>query len=143
MEQKKSTKKPISPRMIGHLHGLYRSHGLDEETRRVMIRELTDGRTDSTRDLTYSEAQYLAGFINGAAKENRDLSIGERAIKRQRSGVLKRLQQLGIDTTCWENVNTYLCEPRIAGKPLYELSGDELLALIPKLEAILKKKNES
>lgn len=137
-----STKKPISPRMIGHLHGLYRSHGLNEETRRSMIRDLTDGRTDSTRDLTYSEAQYLAGYINGAAKKNRDLSIGERAIKHQRSGVLKRLQLLGIDTTCWDSVNAYLRHPRIAGKALYELDGDELLKLIPKLEAILKKKND-
>lgn len=137
-----STKKPISPRMIGHLHGLYHSHGLDEETRRSMIRDLTDGRTDSTRDLTYSEAQYLAGYINGATHENRDLSIGERAVKRQRSGVLKRLQLLGIDTTDWDSVNTFLCNPRIAGKPLYKLDGEELQALIPKLEAILKKKQD-
>lgn len=138
-----STKKPISPRMIGHLHGLYSTHGLDEETRRDMIRRLTDGRTDSTRDLTYSEAQYLAGYINGAKHENRDLSIGERAIKRQRSGVLKRIQLLGIDTTSWDTVNAFLCNPRIAGKPLYELDSDELQAVIKRLEAIQKKKTES
>lgn len=138
-----STKKPISPRMIGHLHGLYSRHGLDEETRRSMIRRLTDGRTDSTRDLTYSEAQYLAGYINGAKHENRELSIGERAIKRQRSGVLKRIQLLGIDTTSWDTVNAFLCNPRIAGKPLYELDSDELQAVIKRLEAIQKKKTES
>lgn len=141
MEQKR-TQKPISSRMIGHLHGLYRSHGLDEYTRRSMIRRLTDGRTDSTRELTYGEAQYLAGYINGAAHENRDLSIGERAIKRQRSGVLKRLQKLGVDTTNWVAVNTFLRNPRIAGKSLYELSGDELQSLIPKLESILKKQTQ-
>lgn len=137
-----STKRPISPRMIGHLHGLYRSHGLDEETRRSMIRDLTDGRTDSTRDLTYSEAQYLAGYMNGAASESRDLSIGERAIKRQRSGVLKRMQQLGVDTTDWDTVNAYLCDARIAGKPLYELDSDELQAVTKRLEAILKKRDQ-
>lgn len=142
MEQKKNTKRPISSRMIGHLHGLYRSHGLDEETRRGMILDLTDGRTDSTRDLTYSEAQYFAGYINGAAKENRDLSISERAIKRQRSGILKRLQKLGIDTTDWNNVNAYLCDKRIAGKPLYELDSEELQALIRRLEQILKKRDQ-
>lgn len=142
MEQKKSTKKPISPRLIGHLHGLYRSHGLDEETRRAMIRELTDGRTDSTRDLTYSEAQYLAGYINGAAKENRDLSIGERAIKRQRSGVLKRLQLLGVDTTDWDSVNNYLCDSRIAGQPLYKMDSDALQMVTRKLEQILKKQEQ-
>nr|DAS14487.1 MAG TPA: Protein of unknown function (DUF1018) [Caudoviricetes sp.] len=142
MEQKKNTKRPISPAMIGHLHGLYRSHGLDEETRRAMIAELTDGRTNSTRELTYSEAQYFAGYINGAAKENRDLSIGERAIKRQRSGVLKRLQLLGVDTTNWDSVNAFLCGKRIAGKPLYELDSKELQATVRKLEKILKKRDQ-
>lgn len=137
-----STKRPISPRMIGHLHGLYRSHGLDEETHRSMILDLTNGRTDSTRDLTYNEAQYLSGYIQGAAHENRDLSIGERAIKRQRSGVLKRMQLLGVNTTDWESVNTFLCDARIAGKPLYKLDSDELQAVIKRLEAILKKRDQ-
>ena len=77
MEQKKSIRRPISTGLIGHLHGLYARYGLDEETRRGMILDLTKGRTDSTRDLTYSEGQYLSGYIQGAAHENRDLSVGE------------------------------------------------------------------
>lgn len=40
MEQK-STKRPISTGLIGHLHGLYARYGLDEETRRGMILDLT------------------------------------------------------------------------------------------------------
>lgn len=76
MEQKKSIRRPISTGLIGHLHGLYARYGLDEETRRGMILDLTKGRTDSTRDLTYSEGQYLSGYIQGAAHENRDLSYG-------------------------------------------------------------------
>lgn len=142
MEQKKSIRRPISTGLIGHLHGLYARYGLDEETRRGMILDLTKGRTDSTRDLTYSEGQYLSGYIQGAVHENRDLSVGERGIKRQRSGVLVRLQKLGIDTTDWDSVNACLCDKRIAGKPLYKLNSEELQAVIRRLEQILKTRDQ-
>ncbi len=59
--------------------------------------------------------------------------------KKLRSNIMLRLQKHGIDTTHWRNVNTFLLQPRIAGKMLFEMSVDEMKALIPKLEAILKK----
>lgn len=66
----------------------------------------------------------------------------ELELKKRRSAVLKRLQKIGIDTTEWKNVNDYLRSPRIAGKALYELDAQELEALIPKLESILKKQKD-
>ena len=129
--------------LIKKLHIQYRNNGLNEEQRRAMLYELTDGRTNSTKDLTYAEAQYLSGFLNGAAQMAE--SIGEqtqaKAMKRMRSAVLKRLQQIGIDTTDWDNVNAYLGSSRIAGKPLYELTYEDLQALIPKLESIKRKQH--
>lgn len=59
--------------------------------------------------------------------------------RRLRSSILHRLQKYGIDTTCWPVVNKFLECPRIAGKRLYNLSNEEMEALIPKLESILKK----
>jgi hypothetical protein len=59
--------------------------------------------------------------------------------KRLRSSILLRLQKHGVDTTHWKNVNTFLLQPRIAGKMLFEMSVPEMKTLIPKLEAILKK----
>lgn len=59
--------------------------------------------------------------------------------KRLRSGVLHRLQKHGVDTTKWDCVNKFLEQPRIAGKRLYDMSDQELIELIPKLESILKK----
>lgn len=59
--------------------------------------------------------------------------------KRLRSGVLHRLQKHGVDTTKWDKVNAFLEQPRIAGKRLYDMSDQELIDLIPKLESILKK----
>lgn len=85
---------------------------------------------------------YLCGYLNGAKKENRDLTITEREIRRRRSAVLKRVQQIGVDTTDWGAVNAFCLDTRIAGKKFRELDGEELLLLIPKLESILKKKED-
>lgn len=143
MEQK-TQKRPITPWMIKRLHVLYAKHRLDEEEYRAMIMELTDGRTNTTKELTYAEAQYLAGYITGVNTRLHATAeqMMAQSLKRQRSAVLKRLQQIGVDTTSWDNVNAYLRSPRIAGKPLYELDSDELAALIPKLESIKRKQNE-
>lgn len=132
------TKIPIPKWMIKRLHVLYAQYRLDEDTRRNLIYELTDGRTSSTAGLTYAEAQYLAGYITGAA----GTTLDDKALKRQRSAVLLRLQKIGIDTTDWNRVNAFLEDIRIAGKPFYKLDYEELTGLIPKLEAILKKQTE-
>lgn len=129
---------PIPKWMIKRLHVLYAQYHLDEDTRRNLIYELTDGRTSSTAGLTYAEAQYLAGYITGAA----GTTLDDKALKRQRSAVLLRLQKIGIDTTDWNKVNAFLEDIRIAGKPFYKLGYEELTGLIPKLEAILKKQTE-
>lgn len=129
---------PIPKWMIKRLHVLYAQYRLDEDTRRNLIYELTDGRTSSTAGLTYAEAQYLAGYITGAA----GTTLDDKALKRQRSAVLLRLQKIGIDTTDWNRVNAFLEDIRIAGKPFYKLDYEELTGLIPKLEAILKKQTE-
>lgn len=132
------TKIPIPKWMIKRLHVLYAQYRLDEDTRRNLIYELTDGRTSSTAGLTYAEAQYLAGYITGAA----GTTLDDKALKRQRSAVLLRLQKIGIDTTDWNRVNAFLEDIRIAGNPFYKLDYEELTGLIPKLEAILKKQTE-
>lgn len=63
-------------------------------------------------------------------------------LKRLRSNILHRLQKHGIDTTEWANVNAFMVQPRIAGKPLFEMSIEEMKTLIPKLEMILRKDAE-
>lgn len=137
MEQK--TKKPISKNLIKRLHTIYSAQGIDDEQKRAILLDLTDGRTNTTKELTYSEAMYLCGYLNGAKKENRDLTITEREIRRRRSAVLKRMQRIGIDTTDWGAVNAFCLDARIAGKKFRDLDGEELILLVPKLESILKK----
>ena len=60
----------------------------------------------------------------------------------QKRAILKRVQRIGIDTTDWGAVNAFCLDVRIAGKKFRELDGEELLLLIPKLESILKKKED-
>lgn len=60
-------------------------------------------------------------------------------LKRHRSAILIRLQKHGLDTTNWATINAFMKLPRVAGKQLNQLSIDEMKALIPKLEAIMKK----
>lgn len=69
--------------------------------------------------------------------ESRDDYVLRR--KKMRSAVLKRIQQLGVDTTDFDKVNAFCQNGRIAGKPFGMLTIEELESLIPKLEAILRK----
>lgn len=132
-------KKPISKSLIKCLHAIYRAQGIDDEQKRAILLDLTDGRTKTTKELTYSEAMYLCGYLNGAKEQNTELTIIDREMKRRRSAVLKRLQWLGVDTTDWGAVNAFCLAPRIAGKKFRELGCEELISLIPKLESILNK----
>lgn len=52
MEQK--TKKPISKSLIKRLHIIYSAQGIDDEQKRAILLDLTDGRTNTTKELTYS-----------------------------------------------------------------------------------------
>jgi len=60
-------------------------------------------------------------------------------IKKLRSAILHRLQKHGVNTTDWSKVNSFLENPRIAGKRLYNMSEADMRAFIPKMESILAK----
>lgn len=61
-----------------------------------------------------------------------------------RSDVMVTLDKLGVyaENGDWQRVNAFLMNPRIAGKLLYQMNDDELLALNRKLRAMLAKKAE-
>ena len=62
--------------------------------------------------------------------------------KKLRSGILKKLQLHGVDTTDWTCVNHFLENPKIAGKRLYSMTHEEMHDLIKKLGSILRKDAE-
>lgn len=116
---------------------------LPEAEKENLVMQFTGGRTSRLHLMTEHEYRSMCDGMERAA--NSDVRRMSRLLemKRRRSAVLKRMQQIGVDTTDWNRVNAFLRQPRIAGKPLYELDGDELEALIPKLESIKKKLKEN
>lgn len=108
-----------------------------------LVLQYSGMHTTSLRELyKYYPEEYkrmIAAMQSEVNKQSRsDLS----EIKELRSAILHRLQKHGVDTTSWDNVNRFMRQPRIAGKMLFELSIEEMKALIPKLEAILRKDRE-
>lgn len=116
---------------------------LPEAEKENLVMQFTGGRTSRLHLMTEHEYRSMCDGMERAA--NSDVRRMSRLLemKRRRSAVLKRMQQIGVDTTDWNRVNAFLRHPRVAGKPLYELDGDELEALIPKLESIKKKLKEN
>lgn len=108
--------------------------GLKEE----LVLQYTGGRTESLRAMTDKEYRAMCASMR-EAQNGMDESAFTAELKRRRSAVLKRLQRMGVDTTSWANVDNFCLAPRIAGKRFAKLNMDELAALIPKLESILRK----
>jgi hypothetical protein len=108
--------------------------GLKED----LVLQFTNGRTSSLREMNEREYKAMCASLRENIRQmNEDGFSAE--IKRRRSAVLKRMQRLGVDTTNWAHVDNFCMNPRIAGKRFAKLSIDELSALIPKLENMLKK----
>lgn len=133
-------KKQITPKQIRQLHAIYSKNRIGVDIKKNLILNLTDGRSDSTKDLTYSEAIYLSGFLNGRNGVLEKPIEQQRELKKRRSGALRRMQLIGVETSSWHNINTFCCDNRIMGKPFYDLSPEELLKLIRKLESIINKR---
>ena len=112
--------------------------GLKEE----LVLQFTAGRTSSLRGMTKREYRAMCASLRESLQ-----GMGEEAftleIKRRRSAVLKRMQRLGVDTTNWAHVDNFCLSPKIAGKRFAKLSIEELAALIPKLENMLKKSGKN
>lgn len=108
--------------------------GLKDE----LVHQFTGGRTHSLREMTISEYRQMCASLR-AANHGFSPETFRAEIKRRRSAVLKRMQQLGVDTTNWAHVDNFCLNPRIAGKRFAQISLDELTGLIPKLESILRK----
>ena len=121
-------------------YAICRSKGIDtEQFKDVLVSEFTKGRTDSLKEMTEAEYDEMCDCL----QNDRHLSgSGEAFLARRRkarSAVLTRIQKLGVDTTDFAKVNSFCQDKRIAGKPFGMLTPDELDALIPKLEAMLRK----
>lgn len=109
-----------------------REHLIDKDD---IVMQFTEGRTTHIGEMTNAEFHEMCDAIEG--RFNR--SVYEQQLKKSRSAVLLRVGRLGINTIDnWDEVNAFLLSPKIAGKLLYEMSVEEMKALVKKLEAIIK-----
>lgn len=108
------------------------SHRDSEEEKRLMVQNWTNGRTEHLSEMTQGE-------YDAACKELEAASGYDRELKRRRSICLRLMQGLQIDTSDWQRVNDFCCNPRISGKPFGRLSVEELESLSVKLRAIARK----
>ena len=89
--------------------------------------------------MTLEEYNEMCDKIEEKAYESISENDRKKELKRLRSGVLTRMQKLGIDTTSWPIIDGFLLDPKITGKKFSLLTIEDLRALIPKLESILNK----
>nr|DAJ35657.1 MAG TPA: Protein of unknown function (DUF1018) [Caudoviricetes sp.] len=97
-----------------------------------LVLQWTCGRTSSLREM--SELEY-----NTMIRELRQQveSLDEK--RKARSAALKQLQLYGIDTTNWDAVDRFCCNPRIIGKRFAHLNIRELTELRAKMLSIRHK----
>lgn len=106
-----------------------------------VVLQYTDNRTSSLREMTLQEYNAaVAGMQKLVPPTYQEQLIKIR--RQKRSSVLHQMQLLGINTSNWDNVNSFCRDSRIAGKEFRELDCEELDALQIKLRAIRRKKEQ-
>lgn len=104
-----------------------------------IVRQFTDGRTSSLREMRREEFEEMCDMLQYGGPEEQ--AARERELKKARSNVLLRIGRLGINTVDnWDGIDAFCLSPKIAGKRFASMTTDELRALVPKLESILRKK---
>lgn len=103
-----------------------------------MVLQYTDGRTTSLREMKQEEYEEMCDALEGSMAHS--YRVAKEHLRSLRSSVLLRISRLGISTVDnWDGIDAFCCSPKIAGKRFAALTADELSALIPKLESMLRK----
>lgn len=103
-----------------------------DEVKEALVRQYTNGRTTSLREMTSRE-------YNRCCKDLERQNSDREALRKERSVTLHLLQKLGVDTTDWNRVNRFCEDKRIAGKEFAKIGINELRELRVKLRAIERK----
>lgn len=129
-------------RNFSRLYAIARAKGIDlDEHKEVLVSQFTAGRTSSLRDMTPAEYEEMCECLQTGKQLGETTAEYKERLRRARSAALNRMQRLGVDTAdrTFAPVNEFCLDPRIAGKPFGLMTIEELQALVPKLEAILRK----
>ena len=117
-------------RNYSRFYAIAKAKSIDlDQHKEVLVSQFTGGRTSSLREMTPAEYEEMCECLQTGKQ------LGEP------STAYKERLRLGVDTAdrTFAAVDEFCLDPRIAGKPFGMLTVDELQALVPKLEAILRK----
>lgn len=113
--------------------------GDKEELKSDLVRQATNGRTESLREVTRREYEDLCSSLERTAPGAAVQSAIIAELKRQRSIALHQMQKMGVDTTDWNRINALCKDMRIAGKLFAQMTAEELAAMTVKLRTIERK----
>lgn len=106
--------------------------GDKEEYKKVLVLQYTNDRTDSLREMR--PVEYIA-----LCKSIEELAGYDKELKAQRSSCLKLMQELGVNTTDWAEINDFCRNARIAKMPFGRISLDGLKDLRKRLYVLKAK----
>ena len=64
LKMRTTTHKPITPQQLKALHATFHRIGMDDDARHDCISSFTDGRTQSSKELSFDEARRLLASLN-------------------------------------------------------------------------------
>lgn len=108
--------------------------------KRSLVMQYTGGRTDSLREMEPQEYEGLCRQLERCSRSAAVRREQREQLRRKRSEVLHLMQRMGVNTACWDTVNAFCRQPRIAGKEFRDLDIEELDETKRRLWAMMRKR---
>ena len=108
--------------------------------KRNLVMQFTGGRTDSLREMEQQEYEGLCRQLERCSRSAAVRREQREQLRRKRSEVLHLMQRMGMNTACWDTVNAFCRQPRIAGKEFRDLDIEELDETKRRLWAMMRKR---
>lgn len=108
--------------------------------KRNLVMQYTGGRTDSLREMEPQEYEGLCRQLERCSRSAAIRREQREQLRRKRSEALHLMQRMGVNTACWDTVNAFCRQPRIAGKEFRDLDIEELDETKRRLWAMMRKR---
>lgn len=150
---KPTVNKPITPQQIKALQACFSKLSFDTEERHGFVNQFTDGRTQSTRELTFDEARRMLSALNGDQEQIKKKAAVEAAkLVGDIYGLSLKISFLNKDYISLDTpedfemnkakINVFARNRSRFRKNLTEMNIEELRAFKRQLEAVVHKENE-
>lgn len=148
--------KPITPQQLKALQTCFSRMGFDAEARHEFVQQFTEGRTQSTKELTFDEARLMLFWLN----DNKSKQAEEKAkmIQQEARTVVGQIYGLSLKISFLNRdfnletpedfemnkakINVFARKSSACHKNLTKMNLEELKAFKKQLEAILHKEEK-